>query len=207
MFLIYKDSFFQSFYSILDNPTFLVHLIVWFCSSILIISVLVDFVLYEENTNTKNELKSKVATGNMFWFFAIIYAVLIFNIGKISISFPSILDILWIIIVIISTITNIVWRFYLSNNWANHIKIYNTHTLIIIWPYKIVRHPLYASLIWFCYWIGFVYSNWLIFVLNTVVFIPMMIYRAKQEEKMLKERFVDYTKYKEKVWMFFPKIF
>jgi protein-S-isoprenylcysteine O-methyltransferase Ste14 len=35
----------------------------------------------------------------------------------------------------------------------------------------------------------------------------MMIYRAKQEEKMLKERFVDYTKYKEKVWMFFPKIF
>jgi protein-S-isoprenylcysteine O-methyltransferase Ste14 len=44
-----------------------------------------------------------------------------------------------------------------------------------------------------------VYSNWLIFVLNTVVFIPMMIYRAKQEEKMLKERFVDYTKYKEKV--------
>lgn len=99
------------------------------------------------------------------------------------------------------------WRFYLSSNWANHIKIYDNHSLVVSWPYKIVRHPLYASLIWFWVWVGLAYLNYLMIALTLFIFLPMMIYRAKQEEQLLSERFPDYKNYKKKVSMFLPKLF
>jgi protein-S-isoprenylcysteine O-methyltransferase Ste14 len=43
--------------------------------------------------------------------------------------------------------------------------------------------------------------------LTLFIFLPMMIYRAKQEEQLLSERFPDYKDYKKKVSMFIPKIF
>jgi protein-S-isoprenylcysteine O-methyltransferase Ste14 len=51
-----------------------------------------------------------------------------------------------------------------------------------------------------------VYSNWLAFVANTLIFLPAMFYRAKLEEKMLAQEFPEYKNYQKKVGMFFPRI-
>ena len=189
------------------SPAFWINTIVWLCTLALVIAVIIDFVFYEEKDETKNKQKSQVATWRMAIFFVLVYLAIRFRIWIYSIQNLQIyLIIIWIIITIISTVFNIVWRFYLSTNWANNIKIYKDHKLINTWPYKIVRHPLYASLIWINYWLWLIYSNWLVFVLATCIFIPMMIYRAKQEEKLLEKNFWEYKDYKKKVWMFFPKI-
>jgi serine/threonine-protein kinase len=44
------------------------------------------------------------------------------------------------------------------------------------------------------------------FLAVTVIFVPFMYYRAKQEETMLMQRFSEYTEYKKKTGMLFPKV-
>lgn len=53
---------------------------------------------------------------------------------------------------------------------------------------------------------GCIYQNYLIIILNTIIFIPFMTYRAKQEEVELNKTFNEYKDYKKKVGMFFPKM-
>lgn len=195
--------------NIINTPYFWINLTIWLCSSVLIFSVIFDFILYQENNNTKKEKKSKVATWNMSFFFFLLYLIWVLKIWNFIIqdNIKNIISIIWIILVILWTLFNIIWRFYLSSNWANHIKIYDNHTLVTSGPYKIVRHPLYASLIWFWVWVWLAYTNFLMIILTLAIFLPMMIYRARQEEQLLTEKFKNYIEYKKKVWMFFPKLF
>lgn len=52
-----------------------------------------------------------------------------------------------------------------------------------------------------------IYLNYLVFFANSFIFIPFMYYRAKQEEKLLSNKFKEYKNYQKEVGMFFPKIF
>jgi protein-S-isoprenylcysteine O-methyltransferase Ste14 len=52
-----------------------------------------------------------------------------------------------------------------------------------------------------------IYSGFLAFLSVILIFIPMMYYRANQEEKLLTSEFSEYPNYKQKTGMFFPKIF
>ena len=101
---------------------------------------------------------------------------------------------------------NILGRLSLGRNWANHIKIYSDHVLVSGGVYNIVRHPLYASLIWMFLGASLVYFNYLAFLAIAFVFSPFMYYRAKQEEELLLKEFEEYNAYQQKVGMFFPKI-
>lgn len=141
---------------------------------------------------------------NDFIFF-LIYIFLKFQITTLE-SINIIFVLIGLIIMVFGAFFNIWGRYYLGNNWANQIKIYKNHRLIQEGPYKIVRHPLYASLIWMFYASALIYANVAVVVLTSVIFIPFMYYRAKQEEKLLSEQFVVYKKYQKKVGMFFPKI-
>ena len=51
------------------------------------------------------------------------------------------------------------------------------------------------------------FKKYIVIILNTIVFIPFMYYRAKQEEKELVKVFPEYNNYKKNTGMFFPKIF
>lgn len=196
-------------YDLINSNDFWINLVVWICSSILIIAVILDFIFFEEKIDTKNKKKSKVATWTMALFFFLLYIVWILKIWNLSFweKLDLILIFFWIFLVIVWTIFNVVWRYYLSSNWANHIKIYKDHFLVKTGPYKIVRHPLYASLIWFWIWVSIVYLNYMMLTLVIFIFIPMMYYRARQEEKLLNKNFLEYKNYKKNTWMFFPKLF
>ena len=158
-----------------------------------------------QKNNRKKEVKSIVETASMTGFFIVVWLVTISKIG--TFSFQNIyVDIIFMIIYVIGICFNLLGRYYLGHNWGNNVVIYNDHTLVNNGVYKIVRHPLYASIIWMIYSVGVLYQNYLVIILNTFVFIPFMYYRAKQEEKELVKIFSEYKKYREKTGMFFPKI-
>ncbi|MBR4110437.1 MAG: isoprenylcysteine carboxylmethyltransferase family protein [Clostridia bacterium] len=153
----------------------------------------------------KKEIKSVVETTSMTCFFILCYVIVITGLG--SFTFSNIyINILALIVYIIGTVFNLLGRKYLGANWGNNVVIYTNHTLVTDGVYKVVRHPLYASIIWMIYAVGILYKNYLVIILNTIIFIPFMTYRAKQEEKELEKIFEEYKNYKKRVGMFFPKI-
>lgn len=175
----------------------------------IVIAVLIDFLENHSNNKTRKAKRSFVETGTMTLFFVLFYISIRFSIGKIDVSINEIF--MWIIsafcwiVILIGVYFNLSGRVLLGKNWANQIKIYKNHTLVRKGVYNIVRHPLYASLIWIFYACSILYANWLAFLLNTLIFVPMMYYRAGQEEKLLAEQFKNYKDYIKEVGMFFPK--
>ena len=173
-------------------------------------AVLIDFIEIHKKSQTKKEKKSIVATGTMLLFFMLFYAVIRLRLGQVPVNPPSLrmcFVLAGLALVITGAITNILGRLALGRNWANHIKIYSDHALVSGGAYKIVRHPLYASLIWMFLGASLVYLNYLAFLANAIIFVPFMYYRAKQEEDLLSKEFEEYKDYQKNVGMFFPKIF
>ena len=155
--------------------------------------------------NKKKEVKSIVETMSMTLFFIVIGLITNLRIGYYDYK-NLYLDILFLIIYVIGVLFNLIGRYYLGSNWGNNVVIYKDHTLVNKGVYHVVRHPLYASIIWMIYSIGVLFQNYLVIILNTVVFIPFMYYRAKQEEKELIKIFSEYKVYQKYTGMFFPKI-
>ncbi len=159
----------------------------------------------KQEEQKKKEVKSIVETVSMSAFFLVCAIVTLFKIGTFNFH-NTILNIFALIVYIIGIMFNLLGRFYLGNNWGNNVVIYKNHTLITKGVYGIVRHPLYASIIWMLYAVGILYQNYLVIILNSIIFIPFMTYRAKQEEKELMLVFKEYKDYQNKVGMFFPKL-
>ncbi len=179
------------------------------CVLAIILAVILNFI--EDKHQEKSPIKEKksiVETGTMTLFFVFAYVLIKFNIGTFAIEniyLKILFSFLGTIIMIFGTYFNIVGRLKLGRNWANQIKIYKKHTLVTTGVYSVVRHPLYASLIWMFYASCFVFFNYATIIATSLIFAPFMYLRAKQEEKLLKEKFPEYSTYQKKVGMFFPK--
>jgi hypothetical protein len=70
--------------------------------------------------------------------------------------------------------------------------------------YRVVRHPLYAGLIWMFTGAALVFQNWLALAATALIFFPGVYYRGKQEEKALIAQFPAYGEYRNHTGMFFP---
>lgn len=178
------------------------------CVVALFVAITLDFYLYQSKNTTKHEKHSVVATGSMIGFYVIYCILLKFRIGKLldlPNDFLKIQVSIGVVMVVVGTVVNIIGRLQLKGNWANHIKIYKNHRLVTKGVYSFVRHPLYSSIILMLYGGSLIYSNWLSAMLVTVVFVPSMAYRAKQEEQLLFNEFPEYVDYKGQIGMFFPK--
>ena len=177
---------------------------------LIFISIFTDFLKYNQKDNTVHKKKSIVSTFSMTLFFILYYFIIRLRIGAIyikNIYFNYFLIILGVFFIILGTFINIKSRFTLKNNWSDHIKIYSDQSLITNGIFGYVRHPLYSSLFMMFYGGGLVYNNYLGIILTTFIFIPMMNYRAKQEEFYLEKTFNEYSHYKKYVGRFFPKSF
>lgn len=180
-------------------------IVILICLFALSIAIILNF--FESNNKIAKEKKSVVETGSMVGFFVFFYALIRFKIGFVSLPILGIyiFKIIGLITIIFGCYINILGRRSLGKNWANQVTIYQDQTLIQKGAYKYVRHPLYSSIIWMFYGSCLVYSNYYGFIATTLIFIPFMYYRAKQEEKLLSERFEEYKDYQKKTGMFFPK--
>jgi len=173
----------------------------------LFLSILINFI-EADNSHVKKEKKSIVETGTMSLFFVGFYFIIRFNIGDITIFTPlrEIFIIVGLFMIVTGVSVNIISRFTLGKNWANQIKIYDSHAVVKTGFYSVVRHPLYASLMLMFFGASIVYGNYISFITNIAVFIPFMIFRAKQEEALLLKSLPEYKEYKKEVGMFFPKL-
>lgn len=178
------------------------------CVFILFVFILINFIENRSQAKTTAEKKSIVATGSMTFFFMVFYLILRFQIGRLEMS-DSIIHVVLVLIGLVMIVggcwINILGRLQLGKYWANHIKIYEDHSLIAEGVFAWVRHPLYASLMLMFYGASVVYLNYAAFLANTLIFIPFMYYRAKQEEALLLKKLPAYESYQNKVGMFFPK--
>jgi protein-S-isoprenylcysteine O-methyltransferase Ste14 len=175
-----------------------------------LIAIVIDFSEFGNKRQIKKEKKSIVATGTMLLFSFLFYILIISGTGKIAeipVYFKIVLMIAGSVLLMIGAAVNILGRITLGKNWANQVTIYKDQDFISKGVFGIVRHPLYASLIWIFFGASLVYLNLLACFSNIIIFIPFMYYRAKQEEKFLGMEFKAYGDYKNKVGMFFPKFF
>jgi len=186
--------------------TIIPDIIIGLCLFILFTSIIINFA--EAKGKKKKERRSVVETGTMTLFFLVFYALIRFDIGGIEVpQAVKMIDTgIGLAIIIFGTYVNVRGRLSLGKNWANQATLYDSQTLVREGPYRFVRHPLYASLIWMFYGAILVYPNYLAFLLVTLVFVPFMAYRAKLEEEMLEKEFKGYKEYKKEVGMFFPKL-
>lgn len=166
----------------------------------------VDLIKYNSKDNIKKKKKSIVVTWMMpifsFFYFIVIYL----KIGAFynSSPFPIILG---TVVVIFGVVLNVAGRIQLRGNWANEVIIYSDHVLITSGAYKIVRHPLYFSLILMFLGGGLANQNWLSLVSVAFVFVPLVYYQARQEENFLEQEFAGYKDYRKKTGMLIPKLF
>jgi len=188
----------------------LINLVIGAAFVLIVASVIIDFSKYhKQKRGVEDSANSLVETGSMTIFFITYYLSIKMNLLHVSanklIGFAAL--IIGLILIVVGIVFNVYGRIVLKSNWANQIKIYKNHSLITSGPYKIVRHPLYASLIWIFLGGSLVYMNLVSFLLNLFVFVPMMTIRARKEDELLSKKFgIEYNKYKVKTGMFFPKI-
>jgi protein-S-isoprenylcysteine O-methyltransferase Ste14 len=153
------------------------------------------------------ERHSPVATASMAGFFVLLYGTIRFRWGALRTEDFDVLRVAGLILMLWGTAFNIWGRVHLKSNWADHVRIYEDQQLITTGPYRIVRHPLYASLIWMFYGASMAYLNPLAALENTVLFLPAMIYRSNLEEQALLNRFGDaYAPYRNRTGRFVPRI-
>ena len=90
--------------------------------------------------------------------------------------------------------------------WSDSIEIKENHSLVQTGAYKWARHPMYASLLMWCFGAGFVMFNWATILICAAVFFPLMIIRAKAEESELLKINIDYNIYKQNTKMLCPTL-
>jgi protein-S-isoprenylcysteine O-methyltransferase Ste14 len=197
-----------------SDPVALIFFICSFVSMISVfiicLAVLIDFSEYQKRSDQKKETKSVVETGTMFLFFFLYYAIVRSGFGQVMIRSTSIalaLAIIGTLAMAVGCYVNVRGRFDLGKNWSNQIKVYQDHTFVDVGVYRLVRHPLYASLIWMFFAGSILYMNVAALACTTLIFVPAMMYRARQEEVELSKEFPEYTMYQKRVGMLFPKLF
>lgn len=172
-------------------------------------AVVADFRAYHrQDRAVVSSDRSLVETGTMTAFFVAYYLVVRLRVGEVAVprGLRDALLVAGIVLVVLGVVFNIWGRLVLKSFWANQIKIYEGHRLLTTGPFGVVRHPLYASLIWTFIGGSLIYANPLSLVLVFAVFVPMMYVRAKKEDAVLAANFSpEHGEYRRRTWMFVPR--
>jgi len=86
-----------------------------------------------------------------------------------------------------------------TNSWAaSNIRVEEGQQVINGGPYAYVRHPMYAGTIWLYVGIPLALGSWWTIVL-IVPFIPVLLWRLLDEERILRRDLSGYTEYMQEV--------
>lgn len=174
------------------------------CVLVMLAAIAFNF-LNTEKGRTFRERRSPVATASMAAFFILLYLTIRFRWSALTLDGLVGYRSFGLVLMLFGAAFNVWGRIYLKTNWADHVRIYDDQQLVTGGPYRIVRHPLYASIIWMFYGASIAYLNPLAAVETSLIFIPAMIYRSNLEELALAKTFGDaYSTYRKKTGRFFP---
>ena len=103
-----------------------------------------------------------------------------------------------------------IWHIWAKINirfmWSDGIEIKKNHQLITTGAFALARHPMYASLLLWCLGASLMMFNWITLILVSAIILPLLIMRAKDEERELVEVQPDYVLYQQNVRMLTPTI-
>lgn len=170
-------------------------------------AILINFLLYQPEENQRIFQASSVDTLSMSLFATGAAGLITLKWGFVDVGFLRIpLQFAGLLLFYGGILGNLWARKWLGANWSDQIRIREAHGLVQSGIYRWIRHPLYASTISMLLGAGLVYANILVLILTLLVFIPMMIFRARQEEAQLTAIFPEYTDYRRRAGMFFPRL-
>ncbi len=111
------------------------------------------------------------------------------------------------LVLIFCAVTWHIWaKFNIRSMWSDGIEIKQDHRLISTEAYALSRHPMYASLLLWCWSASFMMFNWITLTITTLAILPLMIARARAEERELSKVLPGYLFYQENVRMLTPTI-
>ena len=101
----------------------------------------------------------------------------------------------------------LVWTFRsLGTNLTDTVVTRQKHTLVLVGPYRWIRHPLYTSAALLTVAISLIAANWFLCLTGVVVFCLLLV-RTRIEEANLVARFGDsYRAYMQRTGRFLPRI-
>ena len=87
-----------------------------------------------------------------------------------------------------------VWLFWrshtdLGREWSPSLQIREGHTLITKGAYRLIRHPMYASIWLWGIAQTLLLQNWIAGWASLVLFLPMYVLRVPREEQLMLEQF------------------
>src|SRR6266850_4500657 len=115
----------------------------------------------------------------------------------------------WVGVVVMILALWLFWRSHadLGRNWSITLEIRRDHELIKSGVYRLVRHPMYASIFLFGLAQGLMLSNWLAGWAAVATFAVMYFVRTPREERMMVENFGEgYREYMEETGRLWPKV-
>lgn len=185
-------------------------LTVFACALAALWSVAWSFLNYHGRRPVARRQRSVVDTFTMLLFFGVFARLIGRQIGVIT-GVPPPVEWMGILagvaLVIGGCVVNVMGRHQLGSTWANQVTVYEGHELQTRGLFGLVRHPLYASIIWMFFGTSLAFFNYAALLATLLVFIPAMHYRSGQEERLLEASFPEYEAYRRRTGRFFPKLF
>ncbi len=96
---------------------------------------------------------------------------------------------------------------HLGKQWRFEAAISEDHELIQTGPYRLVRHPIYASMLLLFLAAGTALTWWPLFLAGLIVFLIGTEIRVRMEDRLLADRFGDqFFAYRGKVCAYIPPV-
>ena len=95
----------------------------------------------------------------------------------------------------------------LGKNFTQKLEVFENHQLIIVGPYKYVRHPMYTQFLLWVIFQGLLLANSFVLVFGLAAWVFFCCVRVPPEEKIMRQKFgEEYDQYVLKTGCLFPKI-
>jgi protein-S-isoprenylcysteine O-methyltransferase Ste14 len=96
----------------------------------------------------------------------------------------------------------------LGPQFTVHLRVEPDHRLVQTGPYRIIRHPNYAGLLLVAFGTAIAFSSPLATIAATVLWLPAMLARVAQEERLLVRTLgTEYEAYARATWRLIPGIY
>lgn len=178
--------------------------VIYFTALILSLAAAFKFL---EHARTSPKIARKIthpfSTREMVVCIAALFPFWLHNIGQIKMNaaLQSVYFGVGFVLILLAVAWHIWAKFNIHAMWSDAIEIKQDHRLISAGAYALSRHPMYASLLLWSWSASFIMFNWITMAITTLVILPLMIARARAEERELSKVLPGYLSYQENVRM------
>ncbi|WP_089662530.1 methyltransferase family protein [Christiangramia echinicola] len=136
----------------------------------------------------------------------LLFLLFIIDFAWIKLLLPNIIKIVAAIIALSGLVVLLLAILQLNRNLSPFPSPKSNSELVQTGLYKFIRHPIYTGILLSFFGYAF-FTESFFRVLITIFLYILFLYKLKYEEKMLADRFENYSNYKKKTGRFFPKLF